>query len=146
MLAVSAASGYYKATGRAQAVFLPTGFGVLHGAMALRTALQECTPMTVLSPDTLTYGEIPSLDPSPEWPSLLVDFAGPARQGELCVKWTKEARTQGDLAHELRRALYFAEAIPRGPMLMSVIRTSASRSRLTAPTSPKPAPRITMWG
>ena len=29
MLAVSAASGYYKATGRAQAVFLPTGFGVL---------------------------------------------------------------------------------------------------------------------
>jgi hypothetical protein len=55
MLAVSAASGYYKATGRAQAVFLPTGLGVLHGAMALRTALQERTPMTVLSPDTLTY-------------------------------------------------------------------------------------------
>jgi acetolactate synthase-1/2/3 large subunit len=120
MLAVSAASGYYKATGRAQAVFLPTGFGVLHGAMALRTALQERTPMTVLSPDTLTYGEIPSLDPGPEWPSLLVDFAGPARQGELCVKWAKEARTPGDLIHELRRALYFAEAIPRGPTLLSV--------------------------
>jgi acetolactate synthase-1/2/3 large subunit len=50
MLAVSAASGYYTATGRAQAVFLPTGFGVLHGPMALRTALQERTPMTVLSP------------------------------------------------------------------------------------------------
>src|SRR5262249_44941302 len=120
MLAVSAASGYYKATGRAQAVFLPTGLGVLHGAMALRTALQERTPMTVLSPDTLTYGEIPSLDPGPEWPSLLVDFAGPARQGELCVKWAKEARTPGDLVHELRRALYFAEAIPRGPTLLSV--------------------------
>src|SRR5215468_12751301 len=43
-IAVSAASGYYKATGRAQAVFLPTGLGVLHGAMALRTALQERTP------------------------------------------------------------------------------------------------------
>ena len=28
-LAVGAASGYYKATGRAQAVFLPTGLGVL---------------------------------------------------------------------------------------------------------------------
>jgi hypothetical protein len=54
MLAVAAASGYHKATGRAQAVFLPTGFGVLHGAMALRTALQERTPMTVVSPDTLT--------------------------------------------------------------------------------------------
>ena len=120
MLAVSAASGYYKATGRAQAVFLPTGLGVLHGAMALRTALQERTPMTVLSPDTLTYGEIPSLDPGPEWPSLLVDFAGPARDGELCVKWAKEAKTAGDLVHELRRALYFAEAVPRGPTLLSV--------------------------
>src|SRR5262245_59092678 len=43
MLAVAAASGYYKATGRAQAVCLPTGLGVLHGAMALRTALQERT-------------------------------------------------------------------------------------------------------
>jgi acetolactate synthase-1/2/3 large subunit len=120
MLAVAAASGYYKATGRAQAVCLPTGFGVLHGAMALRTALQERTPMTVLAPDTLTYGEIPSLDPGPEWPSLLVDFAGPARDGELCVKWAKEAKTAGDLVHELRRALYFAEALPKGPTLVSV--------------------------
>src|SRR5215467_9705910 len=30
-IAVAAASGYYKATGRAQAVFLPTGLGVLTG-------------------------------------------------------------------------------------------------------------------
>src|SRR6516165_4065853 len=120
MLAVSAASGYYKATGRAQAVFLPTGLGVLHGAMALRTALHERTPMTVLSPDTLTYGEVPALDPGPEWPSLLVDFAGPARDGELSVKWAKEAKTAGDLVSELRRALYFAEAIPKGPTLVSV--------------------------
>ena len=87
MLAVSAASGYYKATGRAQAVFLPTGFGVLHGAMALRTALQERTPMTVLSPDTLTYGETPQLDPGPEWPSLLVDLVSPAVIWDVCVFW-----------------------------------------------------------
>src|SRR5262245_53644352 len=119
-LAVALASGYYKATGRGQAVFLPTGLGVLHGAMALRTALQERTPMTVLSPDTLTYGEVPALDPGPEWPSLLVDFAGPARDSELCVKWAKEAKTAGDLLNELRRALYFAEAIPKGPTLVSV--------------------------
>ena len=119
-LAVSLASGYYKATGRPQAVFLPTGLGVLNGAMALRTALQERTPMTVLSPDTLTYGEVDGLDPGPEWPSLLVDLPGPARYGELSVKWAKEAKTPADLVHELRRALYFAEAIPRGPTLVSV--------------------------
>ena len=92
MLAVAAASGYYKATGRAQAVCLPTGLGVLHGAMALRTALQERTPMTVLSPDTLTFGEIPSLDPGPEWPSLLVDLVSPARQGELCRQVGEEGQ------------------------------------------------------
>jgi acetolactate synthase-1/2/3 large subunit len=137
MLAVSAASGYYKATGRAQAVLLPTGFGVLHGAMALRTALQERTPMTVLSPDTLTYGEVPSLDPGPEWPSLLVDLVGPARQGELCVKWAKEARTAPDLVHELRRALYFAQAIPKGPTLLSV-----PFDLLMSPTPFEARPRI----
>lgn len=120
ILAVTLASGYYKATGRAQIVFLPTGLGVLHGAMALRSALQERTPMTVLSPDTLTYGDVPALDPGPEWPSLLIDFHGPARDGEPCVKWAKEAKTPGDLVHELRRALYLAEAIPRGPTLLSV--------------------------
>src|SRR5262245_11480703 len=119
-LAVGLASGYYKATGRAQAVFLPTGLGVLHGAMALRTALLERTPMTILSPDTLTYGERPELDPGPEWPSLLVDFAGPARDSELCVKWAKEAKTAGDLVNELRRALYLASAVPKGPTLVSV--------------------------
>ena len=76
--------------------------------------------MMVLSPDTLTYGAVPELDPGPEWPSLLVDFAGPARDGELCVKWAKEAKTAADLVNELRRALYFAEAIPKGPALVSV--------------------------
>jgi acetolactate synthase-1/2/3 large subunit len=119
-LAVAAASGYYKATGRAQAVFLPTGLGVLNGSMALRTALQERTPMTVLSPDTLTYGAVPELDPGPEWPSLLVDLVGPSRDGELCVKWAKEAKTAADLVNELRRALYFADAVPKGPTLVSV--------------------------
>jgi acetolactate synthase-1/2/3 large subunit len=105
------------ATGR---VFLPSGLGVLHGAMALRTALQERIPMTVLSPDSLTYGDVPELDPGPEWPSLLIDFHGPARDAEPCVKWAKEAKTAGDLVHELRRALHFANAVPRGPTLLTV--------------------------
>ncbi len=104
LLTVGLASGYYKATGRSQIVFLPTSLGVQNGSMCLRTALQERTPMTVLSPDTLTYGEDLNADPGPEWPSLLVDFAGPARNAELTVKWSKRARTPSDLVHELRRA------------------------------------------
>lgn len=38
---VSLASGYYKATGRAQIVFLPTSLGVQKASMALGSALQE---------------------------------------------------------------------------------------------------------
>jgi len=119
-LAVALASGYYKATGRSQVVFLPTSLGVQNGAMALRTALLERTPMTVLSPDTLTYGESPDFDPGPEWPSLLVDFWGPARDGELVTKWARQARTSAEVMHELRRALYLTDSVPRGPTLLEI--------------------------
>src|SRR5262249_137135 len=54
-----------------------------------------------------------------------------------CVKWAKEAKTPGDLVHELRRALYFAETIPRGPTLLTV-----SFDHLLSPTPLPPAPRI----
>ena len=114
LLAVSLASGYYKATGRSQVVFLPSSLGVQNGAMGLHTALQERIPMTILSPDTLSYGEDPGADPGPEWPSLLVDLVGPARNAEVVVKWTKRARTPSELVHELRRACFIAQSIPLG--------------------------------
>ncbi len=120
LLAVGLASGYYKATGRSQIVFLPTSLGVQNGSMGLHTALQELTPMTVLSPDTLTYGEDPDADPGPEWPSLLVDLVGPARNAEAVVKWAKRARTPSELVHELRRACFIAQSIPLGPTALEV--------------------------
>jgi hypothetical protein len=51
--------------------------------------------MTVLSPDALTYGEDPDTDPGPEWPSLLADLVGPARNGEAVVKWPRRDRRHG---------------------------------------------------
>jgi len=91
LLAVGLASGYYKATGRPQVVLLATGLGVLNGSMGLQTAMKERTPLTVLAPDTHTYGDVPALDPGPEWPSLLVDLPGPVRHGEAVVKWAGAA-------------------------------------------------------
>ena len=120
ILAVGLASGYYKATGRAQAVLLPTGLGVLHGAMAVRSAFHEHVPMVIVAPDTLTHGAVPSLDPGPEWPTLLVDLAGPVRNGETVTKWAKEVKAATDLAADVRRAWHFAESVPRGPTLLSV--------------------------
>ena len=120
ILAVGLASGYYKATGRTQAALLPTGLGVLNGAMALRSAYHEHIPMVIVSPDTLTHGAVPNLDPGPEWPTLLVDLAGPVRNSETVTKWAKEVKTSTDLAADLRRAWYFAESIPRGPTLLGL--------------------------
>ncbi|HXA20662.1 MAG TPA: thiamine pyrophosphate-dependent enzyme [Acetobacteraceae bacterium] len=120
ILAVGLASGYYKATGRAQVVLLPTGLGVLHGALAVRSAFHEHIPMVIVAPDTLTHGAVAGLDPGPEWPTLLVDLAGPVRNGETVTKWGKEIKTSGDLAADVRRAWYFAESVPRGPTLVSV--------------------------
>jgi acetolactate synthase I/II/III large subunit len=120
LLAVSLASGFYKATGRSQIVFLPTSLGVQNASMGLSTALQERTPMTALSPDTLTYGDDPNGDPGAEWPSLLTDHPGPARNAEAVVKWTKRARTPSDLVHELRRARFIAESVPLGPTLLEI--------------------------
>lgn len=120
LLAVSLASGYYKVTGRSQVVILPTSLGVQNGSMGLFTALQERTPMTVLAPDTLSYGENPATDPGPEWPSLLVDLVGPARNAEVVVKWTNRARTASELVHELRRACFIAQSVPCGPTLLEI--------------------------
>jgi acetolactate synthase I/II/III large subunit len=119
-LAVGLAAGYYKATGRTQVVLLPTGLGVLNGAMAVRSAYHEHIPMVIVAPDTLTHGSVPGLDPGPEWPTLLVDLAGPVRNSETVTKWAKEVKTGSDLSADIRRAWYFAESVPRGPTLVSV--------------------------
>jgi acetolactate synthase-1/2/3 large subunit len=104
--------------------------------MAIRSALQERIPMIILSPDTVTYGTEPALDPGMEWPSLLVDLAGPVRDAEVCVKWAKEVKTANELIADLRRACYFAETVPRGPTLLGVP-FEILMSPVTPPQQPK---------
>lgn len=143
LLAVSLASGYYKATGRSQIVFLPTSLGVQNASMALSTALQERTPMTALSPDTLSYGDDPDADPGAEWPALLTDHPGPARNAEAVVKWTKRARTPFDLVHELRRAHFVAESVPLGPTLLEIpFQLLLGEGHLEVPAWVSPAPVV----
>lgn len=120
LLAVGLAYGYTMITGKPQIVFLPTGLGVLNGSMGLRLALQDRCPMLVLSPHTLTYGTDKSCDPGSEWPSLLLDVHGPAEYGHLSTKWSHDVKIPHEFLPELRRALYFADSIPRGPTLLQV--------------------------
>lgn len=119
-LAVSLAIGYYKSTGKMAAVCLPTGLGVLNGAMALRTAKQEKIPMLLISPDTVSFGEDASKDPGPEWPTFLIDEFGPARHAATTTKWGVACRTPEDLYPNLHRAIYFAQQVTRGPVMVEV--------------------------
>ena len=95
-------------------VLLPTGLGVLNGAMAVRSAYHEHMPMVIVAPDTLTHGAVPDSirdrNGRPCW-----SICGPGAQGETVTKWGKEVKTPRDLAADIRRAWYFAESVPRGP-------------------------------
>jgi len=120
VLAVGAAAGYYKTTGNMQVVLLPTALGVLNAAMAIRGAYQERIPMLILAPDSLTFGEQQDRDPGAEWPPLLGDLGGPTAIAQGIVKWRKEVKTSRELAFTFQRACYFAESVPRGPVLVSI--------------------------
>jgi thiamine pyrophosphate-dependent acetolactate synthase large subunit-like protein len=109
-------------------------------ALAMRSAFHEHIPMVIVAPDTLTPGAVPSLDPGPEWPTLLVDLAGPVRNAETVTKWAKEVKTGSDLAADVRRAWYFAESVPRGPTLPFDILMSQVAPRWRARASPLVAP------
>ena len=119
-LAVSLAIGYYKSTGKLPVVCLPTGLGVLNGSMALRTARMEHIPMLIISPDTLTFGEDPTKDPGPEWPTFLIDDAGPAKHADSVTKWNIACRTSYDLHPNLHRAIYVSTQLPKGPALVEI--------------------------
>ncbi|MDG2013202.1 MAG: thiamine pyrophosphate-binding protein, partial [Pirellulaceae bacterium] len=120
LLAVSAAIGHYKSTGKPAAVCLPTGLGVLNGSMALRTAKQEQIPMLIISPDTTSFGQTDTADPGPEWPPFLIDEFGPAQHAATTTKWSVACRTPKDLYPNLHRAIYFSQQIARGPVMVEV--------------------------
>ena len=134
VLAVGLASGFYKATGRAQVVLLATGLGVLNGSMALRTALQERTPMTVLAPDTHT--------PRPTWPGCSPTCAsacphrapsahGAGRPPTSAYARAGEPRPNGRrAAARSRRRRCFAPCTPPCPS----VRSSSTRSSRRGPT------------
>ena len=56
-VAVAMAAGYTKVTGRPQVVMLHATAGPLNAAMTLRAALQERTPMVIISGEIAAYGE-----------------------------------------------------------------------------------------
>jgi len=119
-LAVDLAIGYTAATGRAQAVVLHTGVGLLQGANGIHGAQMTETPMLILSGEALTYGERASFDPGRQWYTTLSVVGGPQRFAEPIVKWASQAGSPETLYQQVMRAGELAQRLPKGPTYLNV--------------------------
>ena len=119
-LAVAMASGYTRMTGRMQAVLLHAGVGVMQGSMGIHGAYQSEVPMLVCSGESSTYGEVPEMDPGPQWLRNLSIVGGPNRLVEPFTKWSSRVTDSSVLYETVARAGELAQRTPMGPAFLNV--------------------------
>jgi acetolactate synthase I/II/III large subunit len=119
-LAVDVAMGYTAATGRLQAVLLHAGAGLLQGSAGLHSATLAEIPMVVMSGESLSFGEDPTLPIEPQWYSSLSIVGGPQRLVEPVTKWATQVGNVHTLYQHVVRAGEFAQRLPRGPVYLNV--------------------------
>ena len=120
-LAVAMASGYTKATGKAQVVLLHATAGPLNAAMLIRGAFHERTPMVICSGEVAAYGENTQVaDPGGQWLHDLTDLNGSPGLLRQCVKWSDRISSSAVLVPTLERAIHIAMEPPKGPVLIGV--------------------------
>ena len=119
-LAVAMASGYTRMTGRMQAVLLHAGVGVMQGSMGIHGAYQSEVPMLVCSGESATYGEVPEMDPGPQWLRNLSIVGGPNRLVEPFTKWSSRITSAATLYEMVARAGELAQRTPQGPTFLNV--------------------------
>ncbi len=119
-LAIGMAMGYTKITGRLPVVLLHTTVGTLNGAMALRAAYHEQTPMLVCAGESVGFGEGGGEYVGFQWLRYLSDIGGPARMAEPYVKWSFGVNTKVVLPGSVHRACQLAMASPKGPAFVSL--------------------------
>jgi acetolactate synthase I/II/III large subunit len=114
-LAVGAAAGYYRSTGKLPAVVMHTTVGTVNAATALRGSLHDGTPMVVVSGESIGYGDMPGKDPGAQWLHELSDIGGPEKLVAPVVKWSSTVRARETLSDTFHRACRIALESPRGP-------------------------------
>ena len=120
-VAVAMAAGYTKVTNRPQAVMLHATAGPLNAAMTLRAALQERTPMVIISGEIAAYGENTKVaDPGGQWLHDLTDLGGSPDLLRGCVKWADRVMSVDVLASTIERAVRIAVEPPAGPVLIGI--------------------------
>jgi acetolactate synthase I/II/III large subunit len=119
-LAVDMAMGYTAATGRMQAVLLHAGAGLLQGSAGVHSALLSETPMVILSGESISFGEDPSLPIEPQWYRALSIVGGPHRLLEPVAKWATQVGSVHTIYEHVVRAGEFAQRTPKGPVYLNV--------------------------
>lgn len=119
-VAVDMAIGYTQVTGRMQAVMLHAGVGLLQGSMAVYGALQGEIPMLVLSGQSLSLGEDPSIEIESQWYGGLSVVGGIHRLAQPFVKWANQVTSPHTLFESVVRAGEMAQRIPLGPVYLDV--------------------------
>ena len=119
-LAVNMAMGFTQYTGKMQAVLLHAGVGLMQGEMGIHTARNYEVPMVVMSGESVTYGEDPTVEPGEQWYGSLGIVGGPHRIVEPVTKWATQAGSVHTLYEQTVRAGEMAQHIPQAPTYMNV--------------------------
>jgi len=89
--------------------------------MTLRAALQERTPMVIISGEIAAYGENTKVaDPGGQWLHDLTDLGGSPDLLRGCVKWADRVMSADVLASAIERAARIAVEPPAGPVLIGI--------------------------
>ena len=118
-LAVNMATGYTLMTGRPQAVLVHAGVGLLQGSMGVHGALQSEVPMIVMSGESNTLGEDPSLPIEQQWYGGL-SVGGIERFVENITKSARPVTSPFTLYEQVIRAGEMAQRTPKGPIYLNV--------------------------
>ncbi len=118
-LAVSAAFGYAKATGRLPAVLLHAAVGPLNGALPIRAAYRARVPMIICTGDTSGYGEDGKGAPW-YWMGNLSDIGGNDTPVNTYVKWSNAVTSKETLMSSVYRGCGIAQAHIKGPVFLSI--------------------------
>jgi len=119
-LAVNMAMGYTQYSGKMQAVLLHAGVGLMQGEIGIHTARNFEIPMVVMSGESITYGEDPSVEPGAQWYGSLGIVGGPQRIVEPVTKWAQQAGSVHTLYEQTVRAGEMAQHIPQAPTYIDV--------------------------
>jgi acetolactate synthase-1/2/3 large subunit len=142
-LAVNMATGCTLMTGRPQAVLVHAGVGLLQGSMGVHGALQSEVPMIVMSGESSTVGEDPSLPIEQQWYGGL-SVGGIERFVENITKVARPVTSPFTLYEQVIRAGEMAQRTPKGPIYLNVALEHMLHD-WTPPTDDRdvpPAPRV----